>query len=72
MTYSRPNTVVTKDTGSSIWVHHVLLGLKLKEAMEMQGLECIVTGPDISPDSDPYGKLDAFLIDKVKNTELPK
>ncbi len=72
MTYSRPNSEVTKDTDSSVWVHHVLLGLKLKETMEKRGLECIVTGPDVSPDSDPYGKLDAFLIDKVKKTELPK
>ena len=46
MIYSRPNTIVTAETSSSEWVHHVKLGLKLQEAMRELGLECIVTGPN--------------------------
>lgn len=66
MIYSRPNTKVTAETGSSEWVHHVKLGLKLQEAMKALGLECIVTAPDVTPKSNPYGSLEEFLIKKVK------
>lgn len=66
MIYSRPNSVVTAETGSSEWVHHVKLGLKLQEAMEALGLECTVTGPDVIPEDDPYGALEDFLIEKLK------
>lgn len=65
MMYSRPNTTVTIETGSSEWVHHVKLGLKLQEAMEKVDLECIVTAPDVIPETDPYGSFEAFLIEKV-------
>ena len=66
MVYSRPNTTVTAETDSSVWVHHVKLGLKLQETMHEQGLECIVTGPDVVPEDDRYGSLEAFLIAKLK------
>ncbi len=66
LVYSRPNTVVTAETGSSEWVHHVKLGLTLQEAMHGLGLECIVTGPDVTPEDDPYGSMVRFLIEKVK------
>ncbi|QDT65676.1 alpha/beta hydrolase [Calycomorphotria hydatis] len=65
MTYSRPNVEVTADSQSAIWVHHVLLGLKLQEAMQNKGKECIVTAPALPKDSDPYGSLEAFLIEKL-------
>ncbi len=67
MIYSRPNTIVTVETGSSEWVHHVKLGLRLQEAMNKFDLECIVTGPDVIPEDDPYGSLEEFLIEKVKS-----
>ena len=66
MIYSRPNTPVTAETGSSEWVHHVKLGLKLQEAMKKLDLECIVTAPDVKPEHDPYGSMEDFLIQKVK------
>ena len=66
MLYSRPNTKVTKETHSSVSVHHVLLGLKLQEAMKALDLECIVTAPDMPKDS-PYDSLEDFLIDKLSN-----
>ncbi len=66
MMYSRPNSVVTEETDSSVWVHHVKLGLKLQEKMEALGIESIVTAPDVIPESDPYGSFEDFLIEKVK------
>ena len=66
MIYSRPNTAVTEETKSSVWVHHVKLGLELQKAMHKLGLECTVTGPDVKPVNDPYGSLEDFLIQHVK------
>lgn len=66
MIYSRPNTLVTSETESSVWVHHVALGLKLQEAMTELGLECTVNGPDVIPEEDPYGSVEDFLIAKLK------
>ena len=66
MFYSRPNSKVTKNTQSAIWVHHVLLGLKLQEAMSKYKLECIVTSPDIPAKKSSYESLDSFLIAKAK------
>lgn len=66
MMYSRPNTLVTEETESSVWVHHVKLGLKLQERMEGLEIECIVTAPDVIPENDPYGSFEDFLIEKVK------
>ncbi|MDA7921713.1 alpha/beta hydrolase [Verrucomicrobiales bacterium] len=66
MFYSRPNTDITLETGSSEWVHHVKFGLKLQEKMSELELECLVTAPDVIPENDPYGSLEAFLIRKLK------
>lgn len=66
MFYGRPNTKVTKETPSQIWVHHVHLGLKLREAMEKLGLECIVTAPDVPAKTDRYESLEDFLIAKAQ------
>ena len=66
MTYSRPNTVITKESSSSEWVHHVLLGLKLQEAMQKLDLECRVVAPGLEGAEDPYGSIEAFLIAKAK------
>lgn len=67
MLYSRPNVPVDADTESSVWVHHVLLGLQLQEAMMARDLECIVTAPELETDvEDPYGSLESFLITKLK------
>ena len=69
MTFSRPNVEVTKDTSQGAWVHHVLLGLKLKEAMEKLELECHVSAPGAPAENDAYGSLETFLIDKVTQSE---
>jgi len=67
MLYSRPNVPVDKTTESSVWVHHVVMGLKLQEAMKKKGLECVVTAPALETEvEDSYGSLEAFLIAKLK------
>ncbi len=72
MTYSRPNSKVTKESNSAVWVHHVLLGLKLREAMQDQDLECIVTAPGIAPENTAFNSLEAFLIAKLKGAKTGK
>lgn len=63
MVYNRPNEPVTKESSQSMWVHHVLLGLKLQEAMKELDLECIVTAPDL--EENRYEDLFDFLIKKI-------
>lgn len=62
-TYRRGNVPVEINTAEGVWVHHVLLGLKLQEAMSQLGIECVVQSPD-HPDN-VYGSLEAFLIAKL-------
>ena len=63
MLYGRGNVPVGPKTNPGIWVHHVLLGLKLQSAMEEMNLECIVQSPD-HPDNN-YGSMERFLIEKL-------
>lgn len=72
MTYSRPNSKVTRETPSAVWVHHVLLGLKLREAMEALGLECTVMAPDMPAEKSPYDSLEDFLISKATGKNKAK
>lgn len=64
-TYGGANTEVTNETSQGEWVHHVKLGLKVKEAMDELGIECIVRGRDVIPENDPYGSMEDFLIQKL-------
>ncbi len=63
MTYSNKDVPVDKDTAGGVWVHHVRLGLKLKEAMDKLGIECIVTNPE--QPADPYEDLEDFITQKL-------
>ena len=64
MTYGGTNTPVDRNTSEGEWVHHVLLGLKLKEAMEELGLECTVV--DRENKSRKYAGTNDFIIQKLK------
>lgn len=64
MTYSGTDTPVDKETDAGAWVHHVRLGLKLKEAMDALGIECTVT--DREHESDDYSDVHDFIIKKLK------
>lgn len=65
MTYNRGNVPVNNETNPGIWVHHVLLGIKLQEAMKKLGMECTVVSPEHKETS--YGSLENFLIEKLTN-----
>lgn len=64
MTYGGTNTPVDENTSEGVWVHHVLLGIKLKEAMAELGLECTVV--DRENKDEKYGNTTEFLISKLK------
>lgn len=64
MTYNGTNTPVDGNTSEGVWVHHVLLGLKLKEAMDELGLECTVV--DRENRSKKYASTSDFLIKNLK------
>lgn len=66
MSYGRPDSEVDESTNPSVWVHHVKLGLKLQEAMTALGKECIVTAPDLKPETDTYGSVERFIAAKLK------
>jgi acetyl esterase/lipase len=60
MVYGNKDVPVDASTSHGVWVHHVRLGQKLKEAMTKLNLECTVTqdGRD--------GGLNEFLIRQLK------
>lgn len=64
MRHLRGDLPVDATTPAMVWVHHVRLGLELREAMSDLGVECRVASPD-HPE-DEYGGLAEFLIEKVK------
>ena len=64
MTYSGTNTPVDENTSEGAWVHHVLLGLKLKEAMDELDLDCTVV--DRENRSKKYSNSNDFIIQNLK------
>jgi len=64
--YSSPNEPVDEETSFSIWIHHPMMGIKLKEAMDKLGMECYVEyvdGPQITEYKSHYD----FIIRKLKS-----
>lgn len=64
--YNKPNTPVDENTPWGTWVHHPLLGIKLKEAMEKYGLECYLEyegGPPVTAYESQWD----FIIQKLKS-----
>ena len=68
MTYGRGDVPVDNTTNPGTWVHHVRLGLKLKEAMDAIGLECVVTSPEHK--DAKYSGMSEFLIEKLAARNL--
>lgn len=60
MAYKGGDVPVDASTGAGVWVHHIRLGQKLKEAMTKLGLECTVSQ---SGSDDPRD----FLIRQLKS-----
>ncbi|MFG0256007.1 MAG: alpha/beta hydrolase fold domain-containing protein [Rhodopirellula sp. JB053] len=65
MVYSRGNIPVDVDSSPGLWVHHALLGIKLKQVMDHIGVECRVTWNG-NP-SAHYEDVHAFMIHKLTN-----
>ena len=65
LSYGGSNTPVTEKTSEGAWVHHVLLGLKLQEAMAGLGLECIVVHRQNK--GDKFRNNEDFLIQTLNN-----
>jgi acetyl esterase len=64
--YGGANTPVTEETLWGTWVHHPMLGIKLKEAMYYQGVECYLEykgAPSITAYESQYD----FIIQKLKS-----
>ena len=64
--YNRRNVPVDEKTGQGIWVHHPIMGIKLKEAMDELGMECYLEYTD-GPQVTEYESLEKFIIRKLKS-----
>jgi len=64
--YNRPNKPVDEETPVGIWVHHPMLGIKLKEAMDELGMECYLEYTDGPPVTE-YESLEDFIIRKLNS-----
>lgn len=67
MTYGG-NRPVTEESSAGLWVHHPIMGIKLKEAMDELGIESHVqyqSGPKIQG----YSSQVDFLLKKLKSSE---
>ncbi len=64
--YNAPNEPVDEETLWGTWVHHPILGIKLKEAMDELGMECHLEYKD-GPPVGEYESLQDFIILKLKS-----
>ena len=64
--YSGPNEPVDEATPWGTWVHHPMLGIKLKEAMDELGMECYLEYADGPPVTEYKSHYD-FIIRKLKS-----
>ena len=62
--YNGPNTPVTETTLWGQWVHHPMLGIKLKEAMDALGLKSYLEYKG-SPEITKYDSQNDFIIQKL-------
>ena len=62
------NRVVSKDSSPDIWVHHRILGTKLKEEMDKLKIECHVEYPEGAPISN-YSSQYEFIMRKLTGEE---
>ena len=58
------NEPVTETSSANLWVHHSMMGIKLKEAMDKLGVECHVEYSG-GPKNGDYESMVEFLIKKL-------
>ncbi|MDP6117246.1 MAG: alpha/beta hydrolase [Planctomycetota bacterium] len=68
MTYRLGNVPIDEKSNPNLWVHHPMLGIKLKEAMDRLGLECIVQYKGNSQESG-YANQSDFMVKKLKSNK---
>ncbi|MEM0896520.1 MAG: alpha/beta hydrolase [Verrucomicrobiota bacterium] len=61
---NRPNSPVNKETTQGEWVHHPLLGIKLREAMSKLGLDCYVNYRD--NEEGEHEDMTGFLMEMLR------
>jgi acetyl esterase/lipase len=65
--YPGANVPVDEETPWGIWVHHPMLGIKLKEEMDKLGMECLLEYKD-GPPVEEYESQRDFIIWKLKDS----
>jgi hypothetical protein len=63
--YNGANTKVTEETNWGVWIHHPILGIKLKEALDEKNMESYLEYKN-GPKVEGYKSRYEFLIDKLK------
>ena len=63
--YNGPDSQVTETTLWGTWVHHPILGIKLKEAMDAKDMECLLEYKD-GPPVPAYESQYDFIMKKLK------
>ena len=69
--YGGPNKPVDETTARGTWVHHPMLGIKLKEAMNCLSMECYLEYKDGPPITEYKSQYD-FIIQKLKSQPKAK
>ncbi len=69
--YGDENQSVTEESSPNVWVHHPIMGTKLKEAMDALQLECYVEYPGCKPISEYSSQLE-FVIRKLTARQRPR
>ena len=64
------NKPVTETSSPNLWVHHPMMGIKLKEAMDKLGVECHVEYSD-GPKNGDYENMVEFLLKKLDVVKVP-
>jgi acetyl esterase/lipase len=64
--YNRPNQPVDEETPWGKWVHHPVMGIKLKEVMDELGIECQLQYKNGKPVTK-YKSQQDFIIRKLKS-----
>jgi hypothetical protein len=71
LAYGSPNRPVTERSNPGLWVHHPMMGIKLKEAMDALGIACTVDYPG-GPPIRKYDSQEDFIIRELKALATPE
>jgi hypothetical protein len=69
MTYSQRNEPLPPDADPRDGIHHPIFGIKLKEALDLAGIEAVLVIRGEPDGTDPYGSVVDFLAAKLTGGE---